>query len=43
VANTLPIPEAKLSPKIEILSLAPQLATAMRNIHDGSSVSALFT
>ncbi|HEY6080866.1 MAG TPA: ribose-phosphate pyrophosphokinase [Polyangiaceae bacterium] len=43
VTNTLPIPEAKLSPKIEILSLAPQLATAMRNIHDGSSVSALFT
>src|SRR6478752_4630114 len=29
VTNTLPIPEAKLSPKIEILSLAPQLATAM--------------
>ena len=43
VTNTLPIPPASLSPKIEVLSLAPQLATAMLHIHDGSSVSALFT
>src|SRR6478609_4989243 len=39
VTNTLPIPIASLSPKIEVLSLAPQLATAIVHIHDGSSVS----
>ncbi len=43
VTNTLPIPAAGLSPKIEVLSLAPQLATAILHIHDGSSVSELFT
>ncbi|HYP86588.1 MAG TPA: ribose-phosphate pyrophosphokinase, partial [Polyangiaceae bacterium] len=43
VTNTLPIPASSLSPKIEVLSLAPQLATAILHIHDGSSVSALFT
>jgi phosphoribosylpyrophosphate synthetase len=32
-----------MSAKLEVLSLAPQLARAMLNIHDGSSVSALFT
>jgi ribose-phosphate pyrophosphokinase len=43
VTNTLPIPASVMSSKIEVLSLAPQLATAMLHIHDGSSVSALFT
>ena len=43
VTNTLPIPGVAMSPKLEVLSLAPQLARAMLNIHDGSSVSALFT
>ncbi|HEX2873503.1 MAG TPA: ribose-phosphate pyrophosphokinase [Polyangiaceae bacterium] len=43
VTNTLPIPAASLSSKIEVLSLAPQLATAIRHIHDGSSVSELFS
>jgi ribose-phosphate pyrophosphokinase len=43
VTNTLPIAPEKVSPKLEVISLAPQLATAMLNIHDGSSVSALFT
>jgi len=42
VCNTIPIPDEKLSPKIEILSLAPQLATAITHIHDGRSVSELF-
>jgi ribose-phosphate pyrophosphokinase len=43
VTNTLPIPTTSLSSKIEVLSLAPQLATAIRHIHDGSSVSELFS
>lgn len=43
VTNTLPIPAASLSPKLEVLSLAPQLATAIQHIHDGSSVSELFS
>jgi len=43
VTNTLPIPNQALSPKIEVLSLAPQLATAMLHIHDGRSVSKLFS
>lgn len=43
VTNTLPIPAASMSSKLEVISLAPQLATAILNIHDGSSVSALFT
>jgi ribose-phosphate pyrophosphokinase len=43
VANTLPIPVLKRSPKIEVLSLAPQLATAITHIHDGRSVSELFS
>jgi ribose-phosphate pyrophosphokinase len=43
VTNTIPIPADKLSSKIEILSLAPQLATAITHIHDGRSVSELFS
>jgi len=43
VTNTLPIPSQAMSAKLEVLSLAPQLARAILNIHDGSSVSALFT
>jgi len=43
VTNTLPIPEASSSPKLEVLSLAPELARAILHIHDGRSVSALFT
>jgi ribose-phosphate pyrophosphokinase len=43
VTNTIPIPAASMSPKLEVISLAPQLATAMLAIHDGNSVSALFT
>lgn len=43
VANTIPIPVEKQSPKLEILSMAPLLATAITHIHDGSSVSELFS
>ncbi|HEX4460899.1 MAG TPA: ribose-phosphate pyrophosphokinase [Polyangia bacterium] len=43
VTNTIPIPADKVSPKLEILSMAPLLATAITHIHDGSSVSELFS
>jgi ribose-phosphate pyrophosphokinase len=43
VTNTLPIPVERRSSKLEVLSLAPQLATAIMHIHDGRSVSELFT
>src|SRR5690242_7186703 len=42
VTNTIPIPAEKLSSKIEVLSMAPLLATAITHIHDGRSVSQLF-
>lgn len=42
VTNTIPIPSEKSSPKIEVLSIAPLLATAIERIHDGRSVSKLF-
>ncbi len=40
--NTVPIPAAKRVPKLRVLSVAPALAEAMRRIHNGESVSALF-
>lgn len=40
--NTVPIPAVKVVPKLTVLSIAPALAEAMRRIHDGESVSALF-
>ncbi|TWJ26077.1 ribose-phosphate pyrophosphokinase [Micromonospora endolithica] len=40
--NTVPIPVEKRVPKLKVLSVAPALAEAMRRIHDGESVSALF-
>ena len=43
VTNTIPIPGDKISPKLEVLSMAPLLATAITHIHDGSSVSELFS
>jgi ribose-phosphate pyrophosphokinase len=42
VTNTLPIPPARMSPKIQVLSVAPLLAEAITRIHDGRSVSSLF-
>jgi ribose-phosphate pyrophosphokinase len=42
VTNTIPISPEKMSPKIEVLSLAPLIATAITHIHDGQSVSGLF-
>lgn len=40
--NTVPIPPEKRVAKLKILSVAPALAEAMRRIHNGESVSALF-
>jgi ribose-phosphate pyrophosphokinase len=40
--NTVPIAKDKWVPKLRVLSIAPALAEAIRRIHDGESVSALF-
>ncbi|MEC3978475.1 ribose-phosphate diphosphokinase [Amycolatopsis sp. H20-H5] len=40
--NTVPIRDEERSPKLTVLSIAPALAEAMRRIHNGESVSALF-
>jgi ribose-phosphate pyrophosphokinase len=40
--NTVPIPAEKRVPKLQVLSVASALAEAMRRIHNGESVSALF-
>jgi ribose-phosphate pyrophosphokinase len=41
--NTVPISKEKLIPKLTVLSVAPALAEAVRRIHNGESVSALFS
>ncbi|HEY0638222.1 MAG TPA: ribose-phosphate diphosphokinase [Pseudonocardiaceae bacterium] len=41
--NTVPIPDGERHPKLVVLSIADALAQAMRRIHNGESVSALFT
>lgn len=40
--NTLPAPEDAESVGLEVISIAPALAEAIRRIHEGESVSALF-
>ncbi|MYZ06647.1 ribose-phosphate diphosphokinase [Streptomyces sp. SID2999] len=40
--NTVPVPEGERTDKLRVLSIAPALAEAVRRIHDGESVSALF-
>jgi ribose-phosphate pyrophosphokinase len=40
--NTVPIAPDKRGPKLKVLSVAPALAEAIRRIHNGESVSALF-
>jgi ribose-phosphate pyrophosphokinase len=42
VTDTLPLTERKRSRKIQVKSVAPLFAEAIRAIHDGSSVSRLF-
>ena len=40
--NTVPIRNEERTEKLTVLSIAPALAEAMRRIHNGESVSALF-
>jgi len=40
--NTVPVPPEKRGSKLTVLSIARPLAEAIRRIHDGESVSALF-
>jgi ribose-phosphate pyrophosphokinase len=40
--NTVPISEDKRHAKLTVISIGPALAEAIRRIHDGESVSALF-
>jgi len=40
--NTVPIPAEERTEKLRILSIGPALAEAVRRIHNGESVSALF-
>jgi ribose-phosphate pyrophosphokinase len=40
--NTVPVPHERRTDKLRVLSIAPALAEAMRRIHNGESVSALF-
>jgi ribose-phosphate pyrophosphokinase len=40
--NTVPVPDEERTDKLRILSIAPALAEAVRRIHNGESVSALF-
>ncbi|WAL63169.1 ribose-phosphate pyrophosphokinase [Amycolatopsis cynarae] len=40
--NTVPVRPEAPEPKLTVLSIAPALAEAMRRIHNGESVSALF-
>ena len=43
VTDTIPLPPAKRSPKIKVLSVAPLIGEAIRRIHRGESVGALFS
>ena len=40
--NTVPIDEAERTEKLQVLSIGPAMAEAIRRIHNGESVSALF-
>jgi ribose-phosphate pyrophosphokinase len=42
VTDTLPIPEEKRFPGLEIISVAPLLGEAIRRIHNGDSIGAMF-
>ena len=42
LVDTVPLPEHKRIPKIETVSVAPLLAEAIRRIHSGGSVGAMF-
>jgi ribose-phosphate pyrophosphokinase len=40
--NTVPVPAERVTEKLRVLSIAPALAEAIRRIHNGESVSAVF-
>ena len=42
VTNTLPIPEDRRFDKLTVLSIAPLLARAIREVFDDGSVTSLF-
>ena len=42
VTDTLPLPPAKQSERIRVISVAPLLGEAIQRIHDGRSVGELF-
>ncbi|MBI2528565.1 MAG: ribose-phosphate pyrophosphokinase [Candidatus Rokubacteria bacterium] len=42
ITNSIPLPASKHLPKVQVLSVAPLLAEAIRRIHDEESVSGLF-
>ncbi|MDP2871817.1 MAG: ribose-phosphate pyrophosphokinase [Bacillota bacterium] len=42
VTDTVPVPPGKRWPRLTVLSIAPLLAEAIRRIHTGESISALF-
>ena len=43
VTDTIPLPPAKRIAKLHVLSVAPLIGEAIRRIHDGESVGALFS
>ena len=43
ITDTVPLPPAKRLPKIKVLSAAPLIGEAIRRIHRGESVGALFS
>lgn len=42
VTNTLPIPDERVFPQLQVLSIAPMLARAIREVFDDGSVTSLF-
>lgn len=42
ITNTIPLPETKRNPKIQVCSVASLFANAIRAIHEETSISALF-
>ena len=42
VTNTLPLPEEQLFPQLTVLSIAPMIARAIREVFDDGSVTSLF-
>ena len=39
VTNTIPVPEEKRHPKVEVISIAPLLADVILRIYRGASIS----